>query len=178
MKFTISRLALTLALLPSCLLAQGAFAQDALATGTAGVAPEQDTPIIAQAPVEEAVVAVPRDGALLWTPEEQKKRAEAAISVPLSVNGVVISSEVIRTHLVQKVGRMAIESRKLDLLIAAEIEMRVSGGADPAAFQLSSEVLDAAYKNAVDKIMEKYRLRSSRTFSQRTSSTRTAWGAS
>jgi hypothetical protein len=156
MKFTISRLALTLALLPSCLFAQGAFAQDALATGTAGVAPEQGTPIIAQAPVEEAVVAVPRDGALLWTPEEQKKRAEAAISAPLSVNGVVISSEVIRTHLVQKVGRMAIESRKLDLLIAAEIEMRVSGGADPAAFQLSSEVLDAAYKNAVDKIMEKY----------------------
>ncbi|MDE0896985.1 MAG: hypothetical protein OSB10_10425, partial [Planctomycetota bacterium] len=109
MKFTISRLALTLALLPSCLLAQ-----DALATGTAGGAPEQDTPEIAQAPVEAAMVEVPRDGALLWTPEEQKKRAEAAISVPLSVNGVVISSEVIRTHLVQKVGRMAIESRKLD----------------------------------------------------------------
>ena len=108
------------------------------------------------AQVEVQEPEVPPATALLWSTEEQVSRVEAAIAEPLSVNGVVISADRIRMHLVEVIGRMAIESRKLDLLISAEIEMRVREGADPTEFNLSAVDLEAAYAAAVGQVQEKY----------------------
>jgi hypothetical protein len=117
----------------------------------APVVPAAKTPAAAaKAPVAE------RTGARLWTDAEQLQKVEAAINQPLSVNGVDITPAQVRTQLVRTVGRSVVDSRMLDLLIAAEIEMRVKGGEAAEKFVLSEEEITTSIDLAVSQITAQY----------------------
>lgn len=119
--------------------------------------PAIDTPTTAELPtVEAASEEAPGPVEFRWTPEERMARVEKAITTPLVVNGETISTDEIRRALLLKVGRVQLESRKLDLLIDAEIAMRKAAGEEVNDVALTPEEEQAAFEQATAQIKAQY----------------------
>ncbi len=153
MKFSFYHIALA-----SVLMSSAGIAQESRPAGVQEAAPTTATPAVVQAPAVPVAKApaADRSGARLWTEAEQLKRVEAAIDQPLSVNGVDITPAQVRTQLVQTEGRMIVDSRMLDLLIAAEVKMRIEQGELAEDFELSPEEIKASIDLAVSQIKAQY----------------------
>lgn len=128
----------------------------------AGLAPAQDTrpelgqPVTAEVTTTQAESTPQVDPNRSWTPEQRMQRAEALINAPLSVNTVVIPPARIRQALVTRHGRLQLDSRRLDLMIDAELELREAAGEDVSGVVPSDEEVAAAVKTVVDGIVAQY----------------------
>ena len=134
-----------------------------LLLAAAPVFAQDPSPVLVQsAPAAVEVVAAPTlpntqsNSKDLWDAKERLARVEEMIAAPLSVNGVKISREEIRRALLLKVGRLQLESRKLDLLIDAEVATRRAAGEEIADISLTPEEEKAAFDAAVAQIQSQY----------------------
>jgi hypothetical protein len=136
------------------LAATPVLAQDSQPTGAR---PEKGAPTTTEVDSIPAVVQeTPRVGEFRWTTEERIARAEKLINEPLVVNDVEIPSAEIRRALLLKVGRVQLESRKLDLMIDAEVEMRRKLGEEVTDTGLTPEEEQVAFDQAVSQIRTQY----------------------
>lgn len=142
----------TPALLAMVLLGGLATAQDP--------APDSRAPMAAPVAVEATTTAATAEDTTpayrKWTLAERMERVEALINAPLSVNGEVISAARIRQALVGRYGRLQLDSRRLDLMIEAELIARKAAGEDVSGFEPSEEEISAQVQTVVDGIVAQY----------------------
>lgn len=128
------------------LAAAPVFAQDSRPAAAAPAPAQVETPTATAAPVSQD----------LSEAAERLALVEKMIAAPLVVNGVKIPPAEIRRALLLKVGRVQLESRKLDLMIDAEINTRRAAGEEIADISLTPEEEKAAFDSAVAQIKEQY----------------------
>ena len=141
MKFTPSLLVLAL-------LAGFAPAQDAR--------PEMGNPTTTEITTQAGEVTPDVDPLRSWTPEQRQTRAEELINKPLSVHGVTITPGRVRQALVLRHGRLQLDSRRLDLMIDAELEARRARGEDVASVEPNAEEIDVAVQAVIDGVRAQY----------------------
>jgi len=139
------------------LAATPAIAQDSRpALGTPTTAPVA-APTTAEVPAIPAVAQeAPGPVEFRWSPKERMALVEKLITTPLKVNDVTIPTAEIRRALLLKVGRVQLESRKLDLLIDAEIATRKAAGEAVDDVALTPEEEQAAFDAATGQIRAQY----------------------
>ncbi len=119
----------------------------------AAVAPAQAAPLAQAAPAPEE--PVPGMGQLV-IPSEQLRRAASVLGGSVAPSDIVVTEDELRRALVYQHGSAALESRKLDLYIAEEMQRQIDAGADPAKFAVAAEDIQAAMKDTLDQVTAQY----------------------